>query len=79
MRKIVTLQVEVELEDDKYARFSNSELVDIYNDSGLTLFDYYTDRMATVISVNDTVESEKADADSTGETNGPTGLYEVPC
>lgn len=79
MRKIVTIQVEVDISQQWYSRFSNSELITMYNESGLTLYDYLEDRLVDVIAVNDTVESEKADADSTGETNGPTGLYEVPC
>jgi hypothetical protein len=82
MRKIFTMQLEVNLDDEVYDEFDNHQLVDVFNDSATTFAEfneYFAHSLSSVIAVNDTVESEKPDGDSTGETNGPVGLYEVPC
>lgn len=76
MKKVVTIQTEVDLENKWYGNLSNHELVDVYNDSGLTLLDYLINHKCTVIAVNDA--KEKADADETGITWGTSELDEGP-
>jgi hypothetical protein len=79
MRKIVTAQFEIDYPDEQMQDWSNKDILDAYLAEDFDLIEDIIDVNFEVIAVNDTVESEKPDGDSTGETNGPTGLYEVPC
>ena len=78
MRKIITIQTEVDLSDKWYGGFTNSQLLDMYVGSDLD-FSSFVGKPLVFIAVNDATESEKADADSTGEVDGTTELHEVPC
>lgn len=77
-KKILTMQTEVELSDEHYAQFSNSQLLEMYVESDLD-FSSFVGRPLVFIAVNDAGESEVDNGDSSGEATSVTGVYEVPC
>lgn len=84
VKKIVTIQYPMYItETGEWWDKPNSEILQEYVDNPeLAAFDLSFEEVpVVVIAVNDSddVESEKPDGDSTGEIDGPTGLYEVPC
>lgn len=77
MKKIVTIQTEVELSEKHYGKFSNSQILQMYEESDLD-FSSFIGRPIVFIGVNDAGESEVDNGNSAGETDGTTGLHEVP-
>lgn len=75
MKKIVTVQVEIEL-PKVYNGWSNSDLIDQFNEYE-DIEAYMSNLRYVVIAVNDTVK-EKADADQSGTTTGTPEFDEGP-
>ena len=69
MKKIITIQYEVEYDDSLYGDWSNRAIMNQYVEGNWDVVADVDMAPAVIIAVNDaTVESEKADADAEGTT-----------